>query len=133
VRGKPTGRGRHTGFERDASMLSEQDKANVAAAFQQAAIDVLIIKLHRTLEHLRQSDRAPQSLLIGGGVSANSLLRQRAMQFGQDHQLDVRLPKMSYCLDNAAMIAGLAYHRFIDRRFDELDLEAVATTESALG
>ncbi len=128
VRGKPTGRGRGAQFERDASAMSEAQKATVCAAFQQAAIDVLIVKTERALDRLSGEGRPPGALVIGGGVSANSLLRLRATELGQQRALDVRLPAMNYCLDNAAMIAGLAYHRYIDRRFDELDLPAVATT-----
>ena len=129
VRGKPIGRGRAATFERDADALSEQDKADVCAAFGAAAADVLIAKLDRAVQALTSRHDAPQSLIIGGGVSANSLLRQRAIEFGREHDLTVSLPKMDYCLDNAAMIAGLADARLQAGQCDDLTLPAVATTD----
>lgn len=124
VRGKPTGRGKGATFERDASTLSDAEKADVCAAFQDAAIDVLITKAKRALEQIDA-----RALLVGGGVSANSLLRQRLLELGEERNLDVRLPKMAYCLDNAAMIAGLAHHRHAADEQDDLSLAAMATTE----
>jgi len=125
VCGKPTGRGRDAAFERDASSLTESEKTDICASFQAAVVEVIETKLKRTLAQLPGA----KSLLIGGGVSANSLLRSRSLSFGQAHGLDVRLPRMAFCLDNAAMIAGLAHHRLIAGRFDDLTLEAVATTD----
>ena len=79
-----------------------------------------------------------QVIIIGGGVSANSLLRQRAVELGDElgeesgEQVGVRvhLPQMAYCLDNAAMIAGLDDHEFELGHFDDLSLPAVATISS---
>ncbi len=124
VRGKPTGRGKGATFERDASSLTDAEKADVCAAFQDAAIDVLITKAQRALQAT-----GARSLLVGGGVSANSLLRRRLLELGEAQDLDVRLPKMAYCLDNAAMIAGLAHHRHAIGAQDDLSLAAMATTE----
>ena len=97
VRGKPAGRGKQRVFERDAGDLSEEQKIDICASFQKAAIDVVIAKLDRALQHLDA-----KTLVIGGGVSANSLLRASAESFGAERGLDVRVPKMGYCLDNAA-------------------------------
>lgn len=159
VRGKPIGRGRNAGFERDASMLGDDRKDDVCASFQAAVMDVMDEKLRRAAaafspaprEHEDRDEGAavaggakdqpspsprlegrgatPRSLLVGGGVSANSLLRRRVAAIGESLGLDVRLPKMAYCLDNAAMIAGLAHHRLLAGQFDGLTLEALATTD----
>ena len=107
--------------------MRDSQKADVAAAFQAAAVDVLITKLDRALHHLCEQDARPRSIVIGGGVSANSHLRQRVAAFGASHDLIVRIPEMVYCLDNAAMIAGLAHHRLVDHRVDDLQLGAIAT------
>jgi len=128
VRGKPRGRGREATFERSADDLSEAERRNLAAAFQQAAIETLIIKLGRAIATMADWGRPPRSLIIGGGVSANSLLRRRAAELGEQAGLAVCLPKMAYCLDNAAMIAGLAHHDLLAGRCDDLDLPAIATT-----
>jgi N6-L-threonylcarbamoyladenine synthase len=128
VRGQPTGRAGRASFERSADDLTEQAKQDLAASFQAAAIDVLIIKLNRAIDALTAAGKPPRSLLIGGGVSANSLLRRRVLELGQERGLLTLVPPMAYCLDNAAMIAGLAYHRWRTGQFDDLDLPVLATT-----
>jgi N6-L-threonylcarbamoyladenine synthase len=87
--------------------LPEGRLADLCASFQAAAVGVLLLKVERALQrhpHLR-------TLLVGGGVSANSALRAalgglRSPAKGRP-AIDVRLPPMGLCLDNAAMIAGL--------------------------
>lgn len=128
VRGQPTGRGKEARFERSAEDLSDAQRADLAAAFQAAVVDTLIIKLERALDHLADRGEPAQSIIIGGGVSANSLLRTRVQDLGERRGLPVHIPALAYCLDNAAMIAGLAdaYHRL--GRVADLDLPAIATT-----
>lgn len=128
VRGHPQGRGPDAVFPRSADDLTDTQRADLAASFQAAAIDTLMIKLSRAVEAMRRQSRSPHSLIIGGGVSANSLLRRRVTEFGERMGLSVHIPAMAYCLDNAAMIAGLAHHYFIMGRFDDLTLPAIATT-----
>jgi len=128
VRGTPTGRRRDAHFEKSVADLSEAARANLAAAFQEAAIDTLIVKLERALQHLRDNGREPRSILIGGGVSANSLLRRRALELAQRQGLRGLIPPMPLCLDNAAMVAGLAYEHYRGNCFDPLDLPALTTT-----
>lgn len=72
--------------------------ADVAASFQAAAIDALILKTRRALKkcHYKQ-------LAIAGGVAANALLRERAQR---DLKVDVFVPAMEFCVDNGAMIAA---------------------------
>lgn len=77
---------------------------DLCAAFQQAAVAAITMKLGRALEQ----HEGIKSILVGGGVSANSRLRSELTAFAQKHRLDLRLPPMDLCLDNAAMIAGLA-------------------------
>lgn len=127
VRGRPTGRGDRSVMP-PAPELSDKRIRDICASFQKAAVDVLIIKLQRALEKLKSQGRPVHSLIVGGGVSANSLLRTRAKEFGQQNQLGVFLPRMEFCLDNAAMIAGLGYVKFRDHQIDDFSLEAVATT-----
>jgi N6-L-threonylcarbamoyladenine synthase len=128
VRGLPKGRGAATRFERSAADLSDQQKADVCASFQRAAVQVLMAKMQRALARMTEAGAPPRSVIIGGGVSANSELRARAVEFGASNNLPVRLPKMSYCVDNAAMIAGLAHHHLCEGHVDPLTLEAAATS-----
>ena len=129
VRGQPVGRGADARFERSAADLSQQRKCDVCASFQAVAIDVLVVKVQRAADQMAAAGEPVRSILIGGGVSANSELRRRAAQLSDRSGLSVRLPRMSYCVDNAAMIAGLADHHLRDGRVAGLDLEAAATTK----
>ena len=124
VRGRPQGGG---GFERISDDLSPRQRADFAASFQAAAVDALILKIERALDVLSGDGRPPRCLIIGGGVSANSLLRRRAIELGEGRDLEIYLPDMAFCLDNAAMIAGLAFEHLRQGRVDDLGLAAVAT------
>jgi len=128
VRGKPHGhgRGRRASFDRDHSDLSDKQREDLAASFQTAAVDTLIIKLCRAIDVLADQGSVVRSVIIGGGVSANSLFRHRANELGLKRDLAVCLPAMSFCLDNAAMIAGLGFHHWQRQAFEDLSLQAVA-------
>ncbi len=72
--------------------------ADVAASFQEAAVDMLIQKCLQAIE-----ETGAGRLVIAGGVAANKRLRERAYQ---DLPVDVFIPPFAYCLDNGAMIAA---------------------------
>ena len=122
VCGQPVGRGMEARLERDASHLTQSEKADFAASFQRAAVGAVMKKLRRAF------DQNPNvhALLVGGGVSANSRLRSELGAFAVQRGVDLRLPRMEYCLDNAAMIAGAAAARYQAGRFDDLALAASA-------
>ena len=128
VRGFPVGRGDSATFTRTADDLSERERADLAASFQAAAVDTLIMKMGRALDQLAARGVACRGVVIGGGVSANSHLRERAVAFTEERGLQLHLPELAYCVDNAAMIAGLAHEHLAAGRVDSLDLPAVATT-----
>ncbi len=128
VRGTPVGRGSDARFERDADDLNDQQRADLAAAFQHAVIDTLSTKIKRAHKRLSEAGAVPRSLIVGGGVSANSLLRARLIELSASLGLELHIPAMSLCVDNAAMIAGLAHERFVAGAFDDLSLPVVATT-----
>jgi N6-L-threonylcarbamoyladenine synthase len=124
VRGLPQGRGDQATFTRTAADLSGQERADLAAAFQQAAVQAVITKLKRGLEAVDA-----RCVIIGGGVSANSLLRREAKALGDKLDIPVLIPPLSLCVDNAAMIAGLAHHLIHAGLVDDLTLPAIATTK----
>lgn len=79
------------------STQTEQDKANIARAFEDAVVDTLFIKCRRALE---QTGR--KTLIVAGGVGANKRLRQRMQQ---SLNAEVFFPRNEFCTDNGAMIA----------------------------
>jgi len=96
--------------------------ADVAAGFQQAVVDVLRIKLRRAAERIRA-----RTLILGGGVAANSALRRAVQRLADRDGYVLRLAEPRFCVDNAAMTAGLAYHYVRAGKVDDLLLEARAT------
>jgi len=78
--------------------------AQVAYAFQESVVNVLTEKSLKACKKLKV-----KTLLVGGGVAANSALRRHLQIRAPAQGVDVFFPPMSLCLDNAAMIAGLAF------------------------
>jgi len=84
---------------------TDYSPAKVAYAFQESVVAVLVEKSLKACRKLRTN-----TLLIGGGVAANSTLRRQLKAQALTQGVDVYFPPMVLCQDNAAMIAGLAYH-----------------------
>ena len=101
--------------------LDDQSRADIAASFQQAAVDVLVGKTMLAL-----SQQGLNRVILGGGVCANSALRAAMQRACQKAGADLFLAPLSYCTDNAAMVAGLAYHKFRANLFADLSLTAQA-------
>ena len=81
--------------------------ADVAASFQQAAVDVLVTKARRAA---RQIDA--RGICLAGGVAANSQLRMRVLDVCEEDSLHAFIPSRAMCTDNAAMIAAAGYYCF---------------------
>lgn len=97
---------------------------DIAASFQEAVIDTLVIKCKRALE-----DNFLNQLVVAGGVSANTLLRQKLDQLL--HKLDgqVFYPRQEFCTDNGAMIAFAGCKRLDMGQNDTLQIKAKARWE----
>lgn len=93
------------------------DRASLAASFQKAAFSDVVKKSLKVAK-----EYGCQTLLFGGGVTNNVNLRSLFEK--KAAHLRLLFPSTELTLDNAAMIAGLAYHRYLDKGGDELNLEA---------
>ena len=67
------------------------------------------------------------TLVIAGGVSANSLLRKRLTEECNKKGYNLFMPEKRYCGDNGAMVASQAYYEYLDGNIAPLSLNAVAT------
>ena len=98
----------------------EVNKADVAASFQMAVIDVLT-------DHTIKAalDHNMKTVALAGGVAANSLLRRTMDERAKAAGLRFNCPKLIYCTDNGAMIAAAGYHEFMAGRIADLYLNAI--------
>ena len=101
---------------------TERVKADLAASYEHAIVEALMLRVTRALEH----EREPR-LAIGGGVAANRLLRERAQSLG----IPVHVPPTTLCTDNAAMIASAARYLEPTAYPHYLALDAYATKRAA--
>ncbi len=92
-------------YKRDHEKDKNFSVAQVAYSFQKSVVDILVKKCLLTCEKLKT-----KTLLVGGGVAANSSLRESLTKECLANGIDVYFPPMSLCIDNAAMIAGLSFH-----------------------
>jgi N6-L-threonylcarbamoyladenine synthase len=105
-----------------ALTLSSDERADVAAGFQEAVVDVLVEQA------LKGCDRTGvKRISVGGGVACNTRLREK-MQVGAARAgVECFFPPARFCTDNGAMIAGLGFHLFKAGRVSDLHLDAMAT------
>ena len=98
--------------------LTEQSKADIAYAFQEAVVDTLAIKCKRALKQT-----GLKRLVIAGGVSANKQLRQTLAELMQQFGGEVFYPQPQFCTDNGAMIAYAGFLRLKQGQQQDLTIE----------
>lgn len=96
-------------------------KEDIAASFQVAVVDALV---ERVTEIARTEDI--ERIVLSGGVSANSVLREKIKQKALCDGFEIFLPSLSLCTDNAAMIAAAGYHHFKKGDFANYNLNPKA-------
>ncbi len=116
-------RGQDMKGEDRVESMSQNEKADIAASFQAAVVDVLVAKTKRAADRINA-----KTVLLGGGVAANTTLRQKLTGVCDATKRKLLIAPKRLCTDNAVMVASLAYHKFKVGRFADLALEAVATS-----
>lgn len=100
-------------------MLNEQTAADIAHAFQEAVVATMVIKCRRAMEHTQM-----QTLVIAGGVSANTRLREELGKMAEQAHGQLYYPELKYCTDNGAMIAFAGCLRLMAGQQDDLGIYA---------
>lgn len=95
---------------------------DLCASFQHTAVDMLVGNTLRAAD-----DTKAKTIVLAGGVSANSGLRSRMTQECQKRGLKLYFPPLSLCGDNGAMVGAQAYYEFCQGNIASLDLNACAT------
>ena len=99
-------------------------KENLACSFQSRVVEILTKKTMKALD-----DYNCKNLIIAGGVSANSGIRDEFTKLCNEQGINLTIPKLEYCTDNAAMIGAAGYYAYKLGRRADLDLNAKANIE----
>lgn len=103
--------------------LTEQDKADLAAAFQLALVDSVADRIKRAVALFREQYPDGTALVAAGGVAANIPLRARLTALAERAGLDFVAPPLKWCTDNAAMIAWAGAEHLKQGRVSPLDFK----------
>jgi len=103
---------------------NEINLANLACSFQNRVVEILSKKTMRALEEYKINN-----LVVAGGVSANSAIRSKLTKLCEEKNINLSIPPLKYCTDNATMIAAAGYFAYKLGRRAGYDLKAVASTK----
>lgn len=99
--------------------------ADVAASFVDAAVSSVITKLSMAIDR----DKNVKRIVLAGGVAANSHLRSALEKLCDERDLELYMPELKYCGDNAAMIGSAAYFEYLRGNFAGTELNASAVAD----
>jgi N6-L-threonylcarbamoyladenine synthase len=97
-------------------------KEDICASFRKAVVELLVSNFMKAAE-----DYNVKTLVVAGGVSANSLLRKRLSEESEKRGFKFFKPDKSVCTDNAAMVGAQGYYEYLSGNIADLSLNAVAT------
>lgn len=102
----------------------EKNKADLAASLQATIIDILLSKLKKAVKMT-----GVHTVAIGGGVSANSDVRNAVAEYCNNSGLTAFIPERAFTTDNAAMVAIAGYFKFLDKQFCKYDAAPYARVQ----
>ena len=104
------------------------NKADLCASFEKTVTEILIENVKKAIEYVNVGGDRPQSepikLVLAGGVSANSYIRNAFMNLGKDG-IQIYMPDSKLCTDNAAMIASAGYYDYLEGNLSDYTLNAI--------
>ena len=99
----------------------EINKADLCASFEKTVTEVLIENIRKAVEQT-----GIKTIVLAGGVSANSYIRERFLNLEEEKGIKVYYPEPILCTDNAAMIAMNGYYKYLDKEFCPIEKPAFA-------
>lgn len=96
------------------------NKADLAASFEDAVSDMLITNVEKAINLTKM-----KKIVLAGGVSANSYIREKFDTLAKDKNIQVYYPELKLCTDNAAMIASAGYYEYLQGSKADLTLNAM--------
>ena len=99
--------------------MPDINKADLCASFEKTVTEILMENTKKALKQINV-----KTIALAGGVSANSYIRNEFLKL-EEKGIEVYMPDLKLCTDNAAMIASAGYYNFINGKRDELDLNAI--------
>ena len=97
---------------------------DLARSFQDVAVEQLVRKTELAIKKYKI-----KNMVIAGGVSANKYLREEIKKVADKYKVNLSVPRMAYCTDNAAMIGAAAYPLYMRGQFADLSLNATSSDE----
>lgn len=95
----------------------EKNLPDICASLQAQLVKMLLVKLEKAAR-----ETGIRNIAIGGGVAANSGLRQSLTELAEKSGWNLYIPELQYCTDNAAMIAMAAHFKFLNKEFCDLNV-----------
>ena len=93
------------------------NKEDLACSFQTTAVEEITRKVSLAIERTNV-----KNIIVAGGVSANKYLRDEIGKVAEKYNVNLSIPKLIYCTDNAAMIGAAAYPLYLNKKFSNYDL-----------
>jgi len=97
---------------------------DLARSFQDVAVEQLVRKTELAIKKYKV-----KNMVIAGGVSANKYLREEIKKVADKYKVNLSVPRLAYCTDNAAMIGAAAYPLYMKGQFADLSLNATSSDE----
>ena len=95
------------------------NEADLATSFQKVAIESITTKIRKAIV-----EKNIKTVIVAGGVAANQGLRTAMQEVAEELNVDLSIPPMKYCTDNATMIAAAGYYAYLDGRRADLTLNS---------
>jgi N6-L-threonylcarbamoyladenine synthase len=103
------------------NVLKESDVQDIAASLQKTIADIMVAKLQKVIDFIKNDYPETNDLVVSGGVAANKYIRNAISELAKKNNMNFAAPDIKLCTDNGAMIAYAGLERFKLGLYDSLD------------